>query len=116
MTTTKKDTDGVLLGLGCLGLTVLLPVAIAYSVVLYGFAFMKLWAWFVAPAFGLKFLSLPMACGLETFTTLCGGRKGDVDEDDDTTTATKLVLLFVRPAVFAGALLLIGYVIKSVWL
>lgn len=109
------EDAGLWLGLGCVGLAMLVPVSITYSVALYGFAFMKLWAWFVAPAFGLKLLTLPMACGLETFVTLCIGRKGNVDEDDDTGTGTKLVLMFVRPAVFTGALLGIGYVIKAVW-
>jgi hypothetical protein len=47
------------IGIGIVGL-LLIPT----SVVTNGYAFMKLWAWFMAKTFDLPFLNLPQAIGV----------------------------------------------------
>lgn len=39
-------------------------VIIIYSTMMNGLAFCKLWAWFIAPLFEVKFLSIPEAVGV----------------------------------------------------
>ena len=57
---------GISLGIG-VGLVIMLLVLIpmsAYSVFAYGFVAMKLWAWFVAPTFGLPQISWVVGGGM----------------------------------------------------
>jgi len=44
-------------------------VLIPYSMILNGWAFAKLWAWFIVPSFGLPLLSIPVAMGVALVVT-----------------------------------------------
>lgn len=46
-----------------IGYVVVTIVLMIYSALMNGWAFCKLWAWFIAPTFGLARLSIPAAIG-----------------------------------------------------
>jgi hypothetical protein len=84
------------IGIGIVGL-LLIPT----SVVTNGYAFMKLWAWFMAKTFDLPTLNLPQAIGVAMcvhFLTPLEGR--DTKDKPLSETVTRLAAIaFIKPTV-----------------
>jgi hypothetical protein len=81
-------------------------VSIAVPLAIFrGCVFACLWKWFVAAQFGLPLVSIPMAIGLVTITSLACGCPPRPD-DPDKTTAEKLaetsILNFLITAIAFG--------------
>jgi len=73
-----------------------------------GFVFLKLWAWFVVPTFGLPMLTIPVAIGLALLIGfLTHQRNGEPDADP----MDYAIKSFSHGFVNAGAILLIGYIV-----
>ena len=73
-----------------------------------GFVFMKLWAWFVVPMFGLPALTIPVAIGIALLVGfLTHQRNGESDADP----MDYAVKSFSHGFVNSGVVLLIGYIV-----
>lgn len=100
MSEKKKETAGSV-AFGCLVPVVL----ILCSPPLHGFVLSKMWAWFVAPTFGLPMLSMVQALGLSA--TLCALRPMHVPEEKDDDLVKRGVVLLSRH--LGAPLLVLGY-------
>jgi hypothetical protein len=84
------------------------PVQTAISAICGGFVFRKLWAWFMAPTFGLPRLGLAAAIGICITANML--RIGVSAKDDRSFLVTVLLALFIGVAA-PSILLLEGYVV-----
>ncbi len=82
-------------------------------VVMRGFVFQQLWAWFVVPQFGLATLSLGIACGLVTLVGFVANFPTSVP-DEETRTGEDVTKAFVFGVTLTALVLLYGFVIHEV--
>ena len=114
----KTNTETELEVLGCGAAVLLFPALIIYLSVLGGFAFAKLWEWFVSPTFELPLLTIPVAIGVRlAFGALTGGNAyPDTETDEEGEPASLLRIYgkaFFWPAVSYGTLLSIGWIVAQ---
>lgn len=89
-------------------ITLLLSALVAGLLSIWeGFVFMKMWAWFVVPIFGLPAITIPVAIGIALLIGfLTHQRNGESDDPMD-----YAVKSFSHGFVNSGVVLLIGYIV-----
>lgn len=95
-----------------IGIIVFLGVFVpltAYSVIVHGFVFSKLWAWFIVPL-GATQVSWLQAAGIIALVRLCTYHVNFNNKSDETDMSSK-ILRFLTLALIPWMSLVIGYII-----
>jgi len=106
-----KDNE---LGLACVGIGVLVSIALVGGTLMNGWVLSILWGWFVVPLFGVSQISLLQAIGLTAIINMLKSTKVNTDKKSSSKGATEaiisaFVIVFVGPLVS----LLFGWIIYS---
>lgn len=109
----NTTTGLALLGVG-LVVFIMMVFGFLYSVLVVGFVGMKLWAWFVAPTFGLKALTLVQAWGIALLMGLWTHQLHTPTNQDERTKSDKVSAL-VTSLLWPWVTLLFAWIGKS-WL
>lgn len=96
-----------------IGIITVTTVAIIYSILMNGYAFSVLWAWFIAPTFGCVVLSIPAAIGISMTVSYLVHRIDADKKSEEKSWAMKLVEAFAIATLKPGMALLFGFVVKS---
>lgn len=84
----------------------------AVSVVLHGYVFSTLWAWFIVPAFGLPLLSYAMATGVVLIISFATFHRVVVPEDPDRDVSAAVADTITHIIMYPTIVLAMGWCIK----
>mgnify|MGYP001606748947 CR=1 FL=1 len=93
-----------------LGKFVFYTLIISVDIVIKSFVFMKMWVWFIVPAFKVPSLSLVYCTGIIIFIYYMRISSKEKDKETDLNTSIVAEML-LRTIVFAALYLLVGFLI-----
>lgn len=107
-----NENKTTLVVLGCLSLSILVPIFMVLSLLVEGFVVMKLWGWFIVP-FGLPFIGYLHAAGIALLHKfVCPIVKNQPDKN--TTIISAIQQMFGLAVIYPMFVLLVGWILH--WL